>query len=207
MRLDCAAGCCTTRYWRGVGVAHPQPAIPQGAEELETTQLCSLGRRCDGPSVVMPVFMCPPRTCTYCPSTTRSSRLLCGLPTRSTGAWGGGTSSALSVLSVCPPPPLPPLIPCLTSVWLRLCAPPSLWHRYFKRIDVPMLRREAVPLHPMFMSYDHSMNTLVIQVRACASLLLRGRQYHCSPPLRPLLRSWALFVPAVGDFMPVHTNL
>lgn len=35
--------------------------------------------------------------------------------------------------------------------------------KYFKRIDVPMLRREGVPLHPMFLSFDHSMNTLVIQ--------------------------------------------
>ena len=35
--------------------------------------------------------------------------------------------------------------------------------KYFKRIDVPALRREGLPLHPMFVSFDHSMNTLVIQ--------------------------------------------
>jgi hypothetical protein len=37
--------------------------------------------------------------------------------------------------------------------------------KYFKRLEVPMMRRQSLPLHPAFLSFDHSMNTLVIQVR------------------------------------------
>ena len=39
------------------------------------------------------------------------------------------------------------------------------WCRYFKRIDVPALRRQDVALDPRLLSFEYGSNTLVLSVR------------------------------------------
>lgn len=51
---------------------------------------------------------------------------------------------------------------CNTILLHRLTL--AMLHRYFKRIAVPTMMREGLPLHPKALSYDHSNNTLVVEV-------------------------------------------
>ena len=50
--------------------------------------------------------------------------------------------------------------------------------KYFKRIDVPAMRRCEMPLDQDSIGFDHGQNTLVIQYRKPAEILERDQKIH-----------------------------